>query len=141
VGCGDCLPLARRSRSRRERSVAVIAIVWSPMKIEIRYGDHEPGLLSQSLTGSASTRLALGAARRQGAIPATGPRRSQLRCNDVARSRFGGTPWGVMGKREPQTIDDRSIHLEDRGDGKFTAKSAGCGETRVFLDGDKSKSR
>jgi hypothetical protein len=46
-----------------------------------------------------------------------------------------------MGKREPQTIDDRSIHLEDREDGKFTAKSAGCDKTRVFLEGDKSKSR
>jgi hypothetical protein len=46
-----------------------------------------------------------------------------------------------MGKREPQTIDDRSIHLELRRDGKFTAKSAGCGETRVFLESDKSRSR
>jgi hypothetical protein len=43
-----------------------------------------------------------------------------------------------MGKRKPQTIqtiDDRSIHLEIWCDGKFTAKSAGCGETRVFPRG------
>jgi hypothetical protein len=57
---------------------------------------------------------------------------------------FRGHPLGVMGKREPQTIetiDDRSIHVEIWRDGKFTAKSAGCGETRVFLEGDKSRSR
>jgi hypothetical protein len=36
-----------------------------------------------------------------------------------------------MGKREQQTIDDCSIHLELRRDGKFTAKSAGCGGLKI----------
>jgi len=36
------LPPARRSRSTRERSVAVIAIVWSPMNIEIVTGTMSP---------------------------------------------------------------------------------------------------
>jgi hypothetical protein len=68
------------------------------MNIEISYRDDEPSLLSQSLTGSASTRLALGAARRQGAIPATGPRRSQLRRNDVARSRVTRSASTSLGR-------------------------------------------
>jgi hypothetical protein len=46
-----------------------------------------------------------------------------------------------MGKREPQTIDDRSIHLENPRDGKLTAKSAGCVETLAFFEGDESRSR
>ena len=46
-----------------------------------------------------------------------------------------------MGKREPQTIDDPQHSPGDPRDGKLTAKSAGCVETLVFLEGDESRSR
>ena len=52
---------------------------------------------------------------------------------------FETTPWGFMGKREPQTVlktDERKIHLELGLGGKFAAKSTGWDENRVFLEGD-----
>ena len=45
-----------------------------------------------------------------------------------------------MSKREPQIIlktDERSIHLELGRERKFTARSSGWVERRVFLEGDK----
>ena len=45
-----------------------------------------------------------------------------------------------MGKREPQIIlktDERTIVLEIGLEGKFSAKSSGWDEDRVFLEGDK----
>jgi hypothetical protein len=45
-----------------------------------------------------------------------------------------------MGKREPQIIlktDERRTVLELAREGKFTAKSGGWDEDRVFLEGDK----
>jgi hypothetical protein len=44
-----------------------------------------------------------------------------------------------MGKREPQIIlktDERSTVLELARKRKFAAKSTGCDENRVFLEGD-----
>jgi len=44
-----------------------------------------------------------------------------------------------MGKREPQIIlktDERKVVLELGLEGKFTAKSTGWDENRVFLEGD-----
>jgi hypothetical protein len=52
---------------------------------------------------------------------------------------FETTPWGFMGKREPQIIlktDERNAVLELGRDGKFAAKSNGWDENRVFLEGD-----
>ena len=44
-----------------------------------------------------------------------------------------------MGKREPQIIlktDERKVVLELGLEGKFSAKSTGWDENRVFLEGD-----
>jgi hypothetical protein len=53
---------------------------------------------------------------------------------------FGTTPLGgTTGKREPQIIlktDERNIVLELGLGGKFSAKSRGCDENRIFLEGD-----
>ena len=49
-----------------------------------------------------------------------------------------------MGKREPQKIlktDERSIHIELGCEGKFTAKSSGWDEDRVFFEATSSSSR
>jgi len=46
--------------------------------------------------------------------------------------------------REPQKIlktDERSIHIELGCEGKFTAKSSGWDEDRVFLEATSSSSR
>ena len=45
-----------------------------------------------------------------------------------------------MGKREPQIIlktDERQVVLELGLEGKFSAKSTGWDENRVFLEGDR----
>jgi hypothetical protein len=49
---------------------------------------------------------------------------------------FRGHPWGTRGKREPQTTNERRIHLELGGEGKFATKSGGCDEYQVFLEDD-----
>jgi hypothetical protein len=59
---------------------------------------------------------------------------------------FGTTPLGgTTGKREPQIIlktDERNIVLELGLGGKFSAKSRGCDENRIFLEGaTRSRSR
>ena len=51
---------------------------------------------------------------------------------------------GFMGKREPQKIlktDERNIHIELGCEGKFTAKSSGWDEDRVFFEATSSSSR
>ena len=56
-----------------------------------------------------------------------------------ASGSFGTTPGGFMGKREPQIIlktDERKAVLELGSKGKFSAKSTGWDENRVFLEGD-----
>jgi hypothetical protein len=78
------------------------------------------------------------------------PACSATRCNDVARIGqfrhlagsigFGTTPWGTMGKREPQTIlktDEARHRLELGLGGKFTTGSTAWDENWVFLEGDK----
>jgi hypothetical protein len=73
--------------------------------------DNDPKVLSQSLTGRASTSL--------------GPWRGFR---------------APMAKREPQIIlktDERKLVLELGLGGKFTARSTAWDENRVFLEGDK----
>jgi hypothetical protein len=72
----------------------------------------------------------------------------QRRCTDRPVSRFRRVdefrwhPPGNMGRsREPQTTDEHSTSFELRHYGKFTAKSGGCYENRVFLETYKSRSR
>ena len=77
----------------------------------------------------------------------------QRRCADRPVSpfrRFGNfetTPppfRAIMGKREPQIIlktDERKVVLELGFEGKFTAKSSGWDENRVFLEATSSRSQ
>ena len=55
-------------------------------------------------------------------------------------NRAGLPPPGGVSKREPQIVlktDERSTVLELSCEGKFSAKSTGWDENRVFLEGDK----
>jgi hypothetical protein len=58
----------------------------------------------------------------------------------VAGAAAGSINFENVGEREPQTIlktDERRTVLELAREGKFTAKSGGWDEDRVFLEGDK----
>ena len=76
---------------------------WCPMNIEINDGDHEPNLLSQSLTGRASRRLAPGAARvRKGHHDAHANDAAQAAAETLAAAEAGPSRPGRNGQPSPR---------------------------------------
>ena len=70
------------------------------MNIEIIYGDHEPDLVSQSLTGRASTSLGSGALVGQALSGGSGADRPRepwrpRAINDEVFQRTGGLLWAI----------------------------------------------
>jgi hypothetical protein len=78
------------------------------VNIEISYGDHDPKVLSQSLTGV-----------------------------DEFRDHPPGGVMGKCKPQKILKTDERAIRLELGCEGKFVAKSSVWDENRVILEGDR----
>ena len=89
--------------------------MWSPMNIEISYRDHEPDLLSQSLTGSASTSLGSwrGSRQKRGSMmhtQTTRPGRSRNLGGRRGQGQAGQVETGNRGRRGARGATGRETH-------------------------------